>query len=396
MIYFDHAATTPMDEEVVDVITTSMRKDFANPGTVYKIGLEAKNLIDGAVNDIREKLNVPSSHRIIFSSGGSEANNLFIKGLSFSASKVAFSGLEHPSIMETIKFLENDSEKAINLNGYQVDGRLDINSIAGFSEKGIRLLCLSHVNNEIGSVNSTKLICEKLANASSRTRLFIDGVQAIGKVFIGPGFWSGIDGYSISAHKINGPKGIGVLVYDSKLNLDPIIHGGGQQYGIRSGTMPAPLILGMAHSIKLAVDRQESSLSHFIKLKSRLVDGLMELDKFNETLSIKMNSLSETENFNQSPHIVNFSFPPVEGEVLLHHLEGQEIYVGMGSACSAKSKEPSKILKGIGLTDEQARCSLRISFGLSNTISEIDTFLHEFSLAYKNLYPSFKRKTFKV
>jgi cysteine desulfurase len=393
MIYLDHAATTPMDQEVIDVVATSMRLDFANPGTVYKIGLDAKNFVEHAIIEIREKLHIPSSHKIIFTSGGSEANNLFIKGLNFSANKIAYSGLEHPSVMETIKFLESDSKKALNLIDNQVNGRLVTNCTAGFLKSGIRLLCLSHVNNEIGSVNTPKIICENLSKESPRTRIFFDGVQAIGKVSIEPGFWKGIDGYSISAHKLNGPKGIGMLIYDSKLNLDPIIHGGGQQYGIRSGTLPVPLIRGMAHSIKLAVDRQKSNFVHLVKLKRHLVEGLAELDKSKNNLSIKMNSLSDAEDFNQSPSIVNFSFPPVEGEVLLHHLESKNIYVGMGSACSAQSKEPSKILMGIGLTEEEARCSLRISFGASNTISDIDIFLHEFALAFDFLYPSFNKKT---
>jgi len=393
MIYLDHAATTPMNEEVVEVIATSMKNDFANPGTVYKIGLDAKNNIEKAIIIIRENLYIPPSYRIIFTSGGSEANNLFIKGLGFSAEKIAYSGLEHPSIRETIKFLETNEKKAMNLNFHQGEGILDINSLSVCSKAGIRLLCLSHVNNEIGSVIDPKIIYEKLNKISPRTRLFFDGVQAIGKIQIKSGFWKGIDGYSVSAHKFNGPKGIGMLVYDSKLNLDPTIHGGEQQFGVRSGTLPVPLILGMAHSVKLAVDRQESFYSHCQKLKRHLIDGLSELENNNEHLSIKINSSANEENSNQSPFIVNFSFPPVEGEVLLHHLEKMEIYVGMGSACSAQSKEPSKILTGIGLTDEEARCSLRISFGLSNTISEIDIFLREFALAYEFLYPSFNRKT---
>ena len=393
MIYLDHAATTPMDQEVIDVVAASMKMDFANPGTVYKIGLDAKNLVEQAILDIRGKLHIPSSHKIIFTSGGSEANNLFIKGLNFPASKIAYSGLEHPSVMETIKFLEVNCAKATNLNAYQVKGRLDVNSMTGFSKAGIRLLCLSHVNNEIGSVNTPKNICEYISKESPRTRIFFDGVQAIGKISIEPGFWKGIDGYSMSGHKLNGPKGIGMLIYDSKLNLTPIIHGGGQQYGLRSGTLPVPLIRGMAHSIKLAVDRQKLNSVHLEKLKRRLVEGLSELEKNKDNLSVKINSLSATEDSNQTPSIVNFSFPPVEGEVLLHHLESKEIYVGMGSACSAQAKEPSKILMGIGLTEEEARCSLRISFGLSNTISDVDIFLREFATAFEILYPSFNKKS---
>ena len=392
MIYLDHAATTPMDMEVMDVVAKSMKNDFANPGTVYKIGLDAKNLVDRAILDIRGKLHIPSNFRIIFTSGGSEANNLFIKGLGFPANKIAYSGLEHPSVIETIKYLEKTGNQAIHLKEFLRYGKLDIDVISHLSGSGIRLLCLSHVNNEIGSVNNPKSVYDRLVKESPRTRLFFDGVQAIGKICIQPGFWNVIDGYSVSGHKLNGPKGIGMLIYDSKLNLDPLIHGGGQQYGVRSGTLPVPLILGMAHSVKLAVDRQKVAHTHFVILNRHLIDGLNHINNDSKNLSIKINSLS-TDEINQVPSIVNFSFPPVEGEIILHHLESKDIYVGMGSACSAQSKEPSKILTGIGLSEEEARCSLRISFGINNTIAEINTFIREFALAYEILYPSFNRKS---
>ena len=197
--------------------------------------------------------------------------------------------------------------------------------------------------------------------------------------------WSGLAGYSLSAHKFHGPKGIGLLVYDSKLTLSPQLHGGQQQFGVRAGTLPVPLIMAFAKVVKSATERQQETEKHLLKLHTYFVDGLRKLD-----LPVLINSSSG--DF-QCPSIVNFSIPPVEGEVMLHHLEKQEIFVGMGSACSAYSKEPSRILLGIGLTEEQARCSLRISFSRNNNIDEIDKFLQALKSAYQVLLSTFIKGT---
>ena len=166
--------------------------------------------------------------------------------------------------------------------------------------------------------------------------------------------WKGLAGYSISGHKIHGPKGIGMLVYDSRLVLNPQMHGGKQQYGIRSGTLPLPLIVGLETAIKNAVEKIDQTHEHLRSLSCHLVQGLQNMQERLPELNIKFNSLVDDNAICQSPGIVNFSFPPVEGEVILHHLEAKDIYVGLGSACSAQSKEPSKILLGIGLNEEQA------------------------------------------
>jgi cysteine desulfurase len=214
-------------------------------------------------------------------------------------------------------------------------------------------------------------------------------VQAVGICKLSSTIWRGLSGYSVSGHKIHGPKGIGLLIYDAKLSITPIIHGGNQQDGVRSGTPPVPLIRAMAKAISIASERIDEMQEHYDFLKNRLIQGLYDLSDHIPELNIRFNSLVDDDHERQSPSIVNFSFSPVEGEVLLHHLEAKGIFVGLGSACSASSKKPSRILLGIGLSEEEARCSLRISFSGNNTINDIDVFLEEFSRAYKNLYPTF-------
>lgn len=391
MIYLDNAATTPMDPRVIEVVRNSMEKDFANSGTVYKIGLDARRNIEKAMAMIATALHIPATHRLIFTSGGSESNNLFIKGFCFPDKKTACLGLEHPSVTSTLDYFRGSGNIPVSLSAFQVEGRLGVESVSVLKENDVRLLCLSQVNNELGTVNDPQIISAALKAKSPKTRLFLDGVQAVGKLKISPELWKAVSGYSISAHKINGPKGIGLLVYDSRIDLTPQIHGGKQQFGVRSGTLPVPLILGLAEAIRLSVEHLEETQSHLIKLKNCLVDGLRTLSDKSSNLNIRFNSIVDADQRTQSPSIVNFSFAPVEGEVLLHHLEQSEIFVGLGSACSAQSREPSRILTGIGLSAEEARCSLRISFGRQNALSDVERFLEEFSRVYNSLFSTFRK-----
>ncbi len=393
MIYLDNAATTPMDPEVLDVVQESMQKDFANSGTVYSLGLDAKQRIEEAENRIRESLSIPHNYKIIFTSGGSESNNLFIKGYGFPDKRLASSGLEHPSVTQTLESFRESGNEPVSLLYYQKEGRLDLSAIPHLKEEKVRLLCLSHVNNELGSVNDPTLLLPALAEQSPQTHLFLDGVQAVGKLKLQPRMWRGLAGYSVSGHKINGPKGIGLLIVDGKLGLKPQIHGGQQQHKLRAGTLPVPLIVGLAHAVKKAVEKTDETLKNNQRLFKHLVAGLKNLADQNPDLDIHFNSSLSEDVSRQLPFILNFRFAPVEGEVIRHHLEEKEIYVGMGSACSAHSKEPSKILTGIGLTPEEARCSLRISFGPQNTIAEVDAFLAAFDAAYRQLFSTFNRKT---
>ena len=382
MIYLDNAATTSMDPEIITSLKDYMRVQFANSGTVYGIGIDAKKKIEEAKENITFALGIPSSHNLVFTSCGTESNNLFIKGLCSPDKKTAYLGLEHPSITETLLSFKNFGNEPLSLLKFNRQGQLDLSCLPLLKEKKIRLLCLSHVNNELGTINDPVSLIDAMKKESPKTRLFLDGIQAIGKIKLNKSMWSGLAGYSLSAHKFHGPKGIGLLVYDSNLNLAPQLHGGKQQFGVRAGTLPVPLIMAFAQAVELAIARQQKTQEHFKKLQEHLIGGLNKLE-----IPILYNS--SCGEF-QSPAIINFSFPPVEAEVMVHHLERKNIFVGMGSACSANSKEPSKILMGIGLTEEQARCSLRVSFSQTNTIIEIEKFLHAFAEAYQILLPTFK------
>ena len=166
-----------------------------------------------------------------------------------------------------------------------------------------------------------------------------------------------------------------------------MVHGGKQQWGLRSGTLPTPLIVGVAEALRRAVENVDETREKLFYLRRRLIEGLVRLESKSPDMKLRFNSSPEEEN--QSPGIFNFSFAPVEGEPVLHHLEKLEIYVGLGSACSARSKKPSRILTEMGLSSEEARCCLRISFGFGNTVEEVDCFVDAFGDAYEKLFPTF-------
>ena len=391
MIYLDNAATTKVDPLVAAVIAESMQNDFANSGAVYSLGLETKRKLKNAEEEIARLLFLPPHYRVIFTGSGSEANNLFIKGYGGIKRKIGCLGLEHPSVLETVNFLKDEGGELELLSNGRNGGKLDPACFSEISESNIKLVCLSHVNNELGSINNPLKVFQSAKKDSPRTKFFFDGVQALGKIPLNKDIWNCVSGYSISAHKINGPKGIGALIYDSRLSLTPSIHGGKQQLGVRSGTIPVPLVLGLTEALKISLRDISSNAELYKKLSQRLLSGLVELSEKSPDLNIRFNSEVEVRD-DWCPSIVNFSFPPVEGEVVLHHLEESQIFVGLGSACSASSKDPSKILLGLGVSKEEARCSLRISFGSENRLEDIDFFIKEFDRIYKNLYPSFQDK----
>jgi cysteine desulfurase len=275
MIYLDNAATTSMDPEIITSLHDCMRDQFANSGAVYGIGIDAKKKIEEAIENIAFALGIPSSHNLVFTSGGTESNNLFIKGLCFPDKKTAYLGLEHPSITETVLSFKKFSNEPFSLLKFNRQGRLDLSCLPLLKEKKIRLLCLSHVNNELGTINDPVLLIDAMKKESPQTRLFLDGVQAVGKIKLNKCMWAGLAGYSLSAHKFHGPKGIGLLVYDSNLNLAPQLHGGKQQFGVRAGTLPVPLIIAFAQAIELAIARQQKTQEHLKKLQEHLIGGLL-------------------------------------------------------------------------------------------------------------------------
>lgn len=363
-IYLDYAATTPVEVQVVEKMKKylTLNGTFGNSASrSHQFGWEAEEAVDIARNEIALLINA-DPREIIFTSGATESNNLAIKGsTSFYKKKgnhIITSKIEHKSVLDTFMELEKNKFSVTYLNP-------DKNGLINLSilEKKIRpdtiLISIMHVNNEIGIIQDIMSIA-KICN--ERKILFhVDATQSVGKIPINVKELN-IDLMSFSAHKLYGPKGIGVLYVRRRprVRLISQIHGGGHERGMRSGTLPVHQIVAMGEACKLAKKNLETDYQHTIMLRNRLWEGIKEIEEVYSNSDFRYGS----------PYILNVSFSYVEGESLIMALK--DLAISSGSACTSASLEPSYVLKALGLKDELAHSSIRFSFGRFTTIAEID------------------------
>lgn len=363
-IYFDNSATTKVIEPVVEIVSDMMSRDFGNPSAMHTKGFEAEKYIKDAKQTIAEILKVQEKE-ILFTSGGTESNNLAIIGTAFANKRkgnhIITSSIEHASIYQPMKFLE---EQGFRITYLPVDGNgiVSLDALRDAICEETILVSIMHVNNEIGAVEPIREIANIVKEKNPETYVHIDSIQGFGKYRIYPKRW-GIDLLSVSGHKIHGPKGVGFLFIKDKTKIHPLILGGGQQGGMRSGTENVPGIAGIAVAAKEAYNHFEENINQMIRCKNRLIQGLRKLE------DVQINSKEGEEG---APHIVSASFAKIRSEVLLHALEEQHIYVSAGSACSSNHPSVSKTLQAIGMKKELLDCTLRFSFSAFNTEKEVD------------------------
>lgn len=364
-IYLDNSATTRPREKVVSEMVNMLTNDYGNPSSLHRMGLDVEKKIDKSRESIAKYLKV-SKDEIIFTSGGTESNNIAIQGIinknSRKGKHLITSKIEHSSVINVFKYFE---EKGYNVTYLDVDknGLIDLEQLKESITDDTILISIMYVNNEIGVVQPIKEIREILDSKNKNIKLHVDGVQAVGKINMSIKEL-GIDTLSFSGHKIHGPKGIGGLFIKKSLNFKSIIFGGGQEQNLRSGTENTPGIVGLGVSIE-ELDKcfheeykkiQESKLYFYEKISEEIED-------------IKLNSFLDERS---APHILNISFRDIKGEILLHYLESDNIYVSTGSACSSKGKGKSSVLKSINLTNEEIDSAIRFSFSYENTKEELD------------------------
>jgi len=353
MIYLDNAATTPILPEVRDCFLNNVDK-FANPSSMHSFGFECHQELEEKRSDIANLLNC-NPNEIYFTSGGTESNNVAILG-SMSAmkskGKIITSKAEHPSVLETVK----NSSIAYDFVNVLPNGSIDLNHLDSLLNNEISLVSLMHVNNETGAINPINEIYN-LVKSKSNALLHVDNVQGYGKL---KNFTS--DLISFCSHKIGGFKGIGGLYIKSDTKIKPTIYGGGQEKGLRSGTENLPLIAGFAKASKLSFENMEYNISKVIKLNSYLREELKNIS-----------NTHFSSNLNSSPYILNVRFDSVMGETLLHSLEQHKIFISTGSACSSHNSKPSSALASMGLSNQQIKESIRISFSPQNTLAEVQT-----------------------
>lgn len=360
-VYFDHNATTPIDDKVFEVMQPYLRGNFGNASSRHELGMVARRAVDTARQQIGALVNAQPS-QVIFVSGGTEANNLFIKGAAgyLKPSQVAVSAIEHPCIAKPAQELARQGWKVRKL-AVTRGGQLDLADVDAALKEPTGIVSVMLVNNETGVILDVAAAADRARAA--RAWMHTDAVQALGKIPVD--FRSlGVHAMTVSAHKIYGPKGAAALIMDKRLQLRPIIHGGGHEQGLRSGTENVAAITGFGAACELAAGRMQQFAQRQEAMRARLERGLDEMGAvvFGE----------------EAPRVANtsyFAFTGITGETLVIELDKAGYAVAPGAACSSANPEPSATLLAMGVEPELALCGVRFSLGAGNTMPQIDEFL---------------------
>ena len=361
-IYLDNAATTKPDEKVVDVMLPYFKEKFGNPSSSHEVGQEAKNALAKSRKIIANSIGA-KTHEIIFTSGGTEANNFALKGLFFQnypeKDHIITTKIEHDCILKTCQWLEKQGAKVTYLD-VDEEGFIDLENLKEEINDKTILVSVIQGNNEIGTIQdleSIGKICKE------KDVLFhTDACQSFTKVDLNVKKQN-LHLVTLNAHKIHGPKGIGALYIKDGIKITPITHGGGQEKGFRSGTENVPGIVGFAKSVDIA---SQKDVKKMIELRDYLIDELLKIE------DVKLNGPSE-----RLCNNINVSFNNVEGEAIGGYLENEGIFTSTGSACMSNTLKSSHVLKALGLTPLQANSSLRISISKYTTKEELDYFLEK-------------------
>ena len=362
--YFDNSATTKVLDCVKDAVVDAMCVNYGNAAAKHRKGVEAENLIREAMKAIADTLKVQEKE-ILFTSGGTESNNTALIGTALANRRAGkhliTTGVEHPSIYNTMSFLE---EMGFEVTYLPVDhlGHISLEDL----EKAIRedtiLVSVMYVNNEVGAVEPIEAISQCIKKKNPKTLFHVDAIQAYGKYKIRPKK-QGIDLLSVSGHKIHAPKGVGFLYIRDGVKIRPILFGGGQQKGMRSGTENVPGCVGLGVAAREAYKDFDARIEKLYTLREHLIAGLKPLGGV---------TINGSEDRTNAPQIVSASFEGVRSEVLLHALEDKGVYVSSGSACSSNHPGISGTLKGIGVKKELLDSTIRFSLGDLNTEEEVD------------------------
>lgn len=360
-VYFDNSATTKPYDEVIEAVSKGMKEYFGNPSSLHKIGMNCEKRLNEAREYFASTIKC-NKEEIYFTSGGSEGNNLILKGLLKPGHHFITTAFEHHSIISTCKQLE---EKGVKVTYLDVDseGRISLEDLEEAITKDTVLVSIMQVNNEIGVIQDIEAIGKLIKERSSRAKFHVDAVQGYGKLPIDVNK-SNVDFLTVASHKIHGPKGVGFIYIKKGIILNSLISGGSQEKGIRAGTENLPGIIGFEKAAQMTFEEMESRYDKVLELKKYF------LERLNEIKDIRING--EIDGF--SPYILNVSFLGVRAEVLLHLLEEQNIYVATGSACTSKSSAAhgSYVIKSLGLSNKEVESAIRFSFSYENTKEEVD------------------------
>lgn len=365
-IYFDNSATTRCYDSVRDIVVKTMTEDFGNPSSMHQKGVEGEKYLKDAAAIMAKVLKV-NEKEIFFTSGGTESNNWALIGGAMANKRagnhIITTAIEHPAVSEPLRFLEEQGYRVTRL-GVDADGVISLEELDAALTEDTIIVSTMYVNNEMGAVQPVAEIARLVHSKCPKALYHVDAIQAFGKYEIYPKR-IGIDLMSASGHKVHGPKGVGLLYMSEKAKVSPIILGGGQQRGMRSGTDNVSAIAGFGAAVKEIYQDRAKKNEYLYDLKKYMIQRLSELD------DVAVHGTHEDEK--SAPHIINVSFVGVGSEVMLHTLEDRGIYVSAGSACSTHKRSKSPTLTAIGATKEQLDSSVRFSFTEENTKEEVDT-----------------------
>lgn len=362
--YFDNSATTRVLDSVKDIVVKTMTEDYGNAAAKHSKGMVAENYIKQARAEIAKTLKVQDKE-ILFTSGGTESNNMALMGTAFGNERagkhIISSNIEHASVYNPLGML---ADHGYEITYLPVDekGHISLKELEEAIRPDTLLVSIMYVNNEIGAVEQVEEISKVIKQKNPKTIFHVDAIQAYGKYTIRPKR-QGIDLLSVSGHKIHGPKGVGFLYIDEKVKVKPLILGGGQQKGMRSGTENVPGVAGLGVAAKEMYTNHEEKMDYLYSLKDYMMDRMAEVEGTH---------INSERGRASAPQVVSVSFDGIRSEVLLHALEEKGIYVSSGSACSSNHPGVSDTLKAIGVKKELLDATLRFSFGLFNTKEEID------------------------
>ena len=362
MIYMDHSATSPVDPEVFEAMKPYFIDSFGNASTLYSLGREAKNAMESAREEVASIIGAEPKE-VIFTSGGTESDNIAILGTAYKLRKkgnhIITSDIEHPAVDETCKYLEKNGFNITYLPVYK-DGIVKIKDLEDAITDKTILITIMHANNEIGTIQPIS----EIGRVARENKIYFhtDAVQTVGKIPVNVKELN-VDMLSLSAHKLYGPKGIGALYLRQGVRIEPIMHGGGHEKGIRPGTENVPGIVGLGKACSIAKENLQRDAQKLISLRDMLIDGV---------LAENEDSYLNGHRTKRLPNNANFRFTGIEGESLILHLDAKGISTSTGSACSSTKLEPSHVLMAIGLKEMEAHGSLRISLGHENTEEDIE------------------------
>ncbi len=363
-VYLDNSATTRSFDEVAALMTQIMCEDYGNPSSLHRKGVQAEKYVRYAKDVIARNLKV-NEKEIFFTSGGTESDNLALRGCAYancrSGRHLITTQIEHPAILQTMKHLE---EEGFRVTYLPVDekGCIRLEDLERAITGETILVSIMHTNNEVGSLQPVAQAGALIKRMNPKILFHVDAVQGYGKFRIYPKKMK-IDLLSVSGHKIHGPKGVGFLYVNEKTKIMPIVFGGGQQNGIRSGTENVPGIAGMAKAIETIYSNLDEEVDGLYRIKKAFVEGIRKID------DVVINGHPDETG---APHVVSVSVKGIRSEVLLHALEDKGIYVSAGSACSAHKPQPSATLRAMGIPQELLGSTIRFSFSIFTTMEEIN------------------------